>query len=337
MTWLMAGAAILVATAFALSLLMALPAAAVAETAGEFHAASRARVWLASLILPPVVGIGASLLAYSLHGEGVAASPHIAGLRPHLCLLPLLNAPAGAFAMRAFGWLALLLMCVALIRLIATIIGSHLLRRMMLSSGVPLEEEAEDVLLVDLDRSVSFNAGLLRPVIVVSSSLRSSLDSAELAAIVAHERAHARRFDNLMRLVAEVCATVQALSPPAWYYRDRLREAQETAADDAAILMGVSPVVLKNALAVAGEATRSRPATPSIATLLIPAPALIDLRRRRLECISVEAETAASHPWRGMAAAVVGLVVVALLLIAARRPVDDTLFCAFEQLIAALN
>ena len=76
---LLAAASILVAMAGAVSLLLALPAAAVAETAGEADAASRARTWLAVLILPPLAGVLAAVWALSLHAQGLVASPHLGG------------------------------------------------------------------------------------------------------------------------------------------------------------------------------------------------------------------------------------------------------------------
>lgn len=333
----LAGAAIFVATAVATSLLMALPATALAETAGEFDAAGRARAWLAALILPPLVGLAAALYALWLHAEGPVASPHIGGLRPHLCLIPVLQAPAGAFVLRAFAWLSLLLVCAGGLRLIASTISSHLLRRMMVTSGAPLDEAPGNALLVNLTRPVSFTAGLLRPVIVISESLRRTLDPVQLRAIVTHETAHARRRDNLRWLLAEVCATLQALTPTAWYYRHRLREALEAAADDAALVAGVPVEALQSALAVASEASGARPMSPSLAALLIPLPALMDRRRERLERLDPESLTAARRPWRGLIAAAVGIALIALLLIVARRAVDDTLYCAFEQLVAALG
>ena len=56
MPQLLAGAGILVATAGAVSLLLLLPAMALAETAGERNAAGRAGIWLAALLLPPAAG-----------------------------------------------------------------------------------------------------------------------------------------------------------------------------------------------------------------------------------------------------------------------------------------
>jgi len=337
MAALLAGAGVLVATAAAVSLLMALPAAALAETAGEPNAAGRARVWLAALLIPPVVGLAAALAALALHAQGTLASPHIGGFRPHLCLLPALHAPAGPFTMRAIAWLALLLVAAALVRAVAGAVSGHLLRRMMVESGGPLDAgDGPRVLAVELGRPVSFTAGLLRPAIVVSALLRARLGEQELAAIVAHERAHARRLDNLLGLLADAAVTLLIFAPSAWYFRRRLRAAMEEAADDAAIAAGIPAEALASALRSVERAANGSPHAPSLAALLVPEPALPAERRARLERLPSDTRTRVlDGRMRALLAAGVGLVLLAVLVLAARQPVEDSLFCWAEQLIAA--
>jgi Zn-dependent protease with chaperone function len=335
---LLAGAAIVVATAAAVSLLMALPAAALAETAGNLNAAGRTRVWLAALVLPALAGLGAAAWGLLLHGRSMAASPHLGGLRPHLCLVPLREAPSGTFTLRILAWLALLLVIAALIRLLAAATTSHLLRRMMLASGAPLRENAAE-LVVDLPRPVSFTAGILRPVVVVANSLVERLESDALTAITAHERGHARRRDNLLWLLAEGCVVLLAPMPTAWYYRANLRRAMEEAADDAALEAGVEPEALQKALEVAGRAAGQRPRAPSLATLLIPAPALPEQRAARLATIDPEAipdaqRSGRTHAWL---AAGIGLLIVGILVLAGRGAVEDSLYCAAEQLLRVVG
>lgn len=338
MAALLAAAAILVITAAAVSLLMALPAVALAETDGPLHAAGRARIWLAALLLPPLTGIAAAVAALSLHAQGTIASPHIGGLRPHLCLLPLLDAPAGTFVLRSLAWLSLLLVIVALLRMLTAATVGHLLRRMVVASGVPMEA-APEALVVELGRPVSFNAGLLRPVVVVSASLRAMLDPEALEAMLAHERAHAVRRDNVLLLIAEVCALLAALSPAAWYARGRLKVATEEAADDATLMAGVQPEAVDRALAVATGTTAGYPRTPSLTDLLIPSPPLAEHRRMRLAQIDSADLPASAGRGRlhALLAAGVGVALLVLLAATARLAVEDTLFCAAEQLIAAVR
>ncbi|MFO8082211.1 MAG: M56 family metallopeptidase [Armatimonadota bacterium] len=334
MALLLAGAAMTVATAAAVSLLMALPAAALAETAGDANAAGRARAWLAALIVPPLSGLAAAAWGIALHAQGIGASPHIGGLRPHLCLVPLRAAPSGQFTLRLLAWLALLLVAAAVGRAVVTAVKSHLLRRMVVASGAPLGEGTGE-LLVEAGRPVSFTAGLLRPVVAVATSLAAALDDEALEAILAHERAHARRRDNVRWLIAEGCATLLAPMPTAWYFRARLREAMEEAADDAALEDGVTPEDLCAALEVAGGAADRRPRTPTMASLLIPGPALPEQRAARLRALDPDRVRSAGgrSRWHAWGAAVVGLLLVAALLLAARQAVEDSLYCAAEQLL----
>ena len=68
------------------------------------------------------------------------ASPHLGGQRPHLCLLPLFNAPAGAYRLRVFCWFALALVALAALRLISGAFSSHLLRRLVVASGAHVSD-----------------------------------------------------------------------------------------------------------------------------------------------------------------------------------------------------
>jgi len=339
MALLLAGAGMLVATAAAVSLLMALPAAALAEAAGESNAAGRARVWLAALLVPPLAGLAAAIRALLLYAQGLGATPHLGGLRPHLCLLPMVNAPAGAFALRALAWLSLLLIAAAVLRVAAGAISGHLLRRMMIDSGAPLDPadaQGPPVLAVELRRPVSFTAGLLRPVIVISTALSGRLAPEELRAIIGHERAHARRRDNLLALLADGCATLLLLVPTAWYARRRLRAAIEQAADDEAVVRGVAPEALVGALRAVESAANGVPRAPTLAALLIPEPAEPAQRRARLQG-EAPARSAADGRAHALVATAVGVVLIAVLLLAARQPIEDSLFCAAEQLIAAVR
>lgn len=332
-----AAAGILVGAAAAVSLLMLLPAVAVAETAGEFNAAGRARIWLAALLLPPMVGLAAAIAALALRAQGIAASPHLGGARPHLCLLPAYNAPAGPFTMRALTWFALLLVVAALVRVVAGAAGSHLLRRLMVESGAPLDTgDGPRALAVELGRPVSFTAGLLRPTVVVAEGLRARLRADELAAIIAHERAHARRLDNLLGLLADAAAMLLVFVPSAWYFRRRLRAAREEAADDAALAAGNPATALVGALQAVERANHGAPRAPSLAALLVPEPALPAERRARLARLSADLDgQVRSGRTRALLAAGIMLVLLALLVLAARQPVEDSLFCWAEQLIAA--
>lgn len=365
---LLAAASILVAIAGALSLLLALPAVALAETLGESDAAGRARTWLAALILPVVAGGAAAAWALALNAQGLTASPHLGGQRPHLCLLPLLNAPAGAYRLRVFSWFALALVALGALRLVFGALTSHILRRLVLVSGAPLAQSLDgaadtplfqgraDLLAVALAAPTSFCAGLLRPVAVISSALMGRLDPQHLQAVAAHELAHVRRRDNLAGLLADACMALLIFLPTTHYYRQQWRAAAEAAADDVALAIGVGRQALREALEEVERARHRRsPQRPSLISLLIPPLATTTQRIRRLiaegataaweeaACGDVlpheraqpgprEARLRRALPWVALA---VGAAAVALLLLASRQSVEDSLYCAAQQLTRA--
>ena len=61
-----------------------------------------------------------------------------------------------------------------------------------------------DVEIVGSQTPFAFAAGLLRPRIHVAARLLEALPAPQLAAVIEHERAHARRRDPLLRLAARV-------------------------------------------------------------------------------------------------------------------------------------
>ncbi len=335
---LLAAAGILVATAGATSLLLALPAVGLAETAGVSNAAHRARIWLAALILPPLIGLIAAAAALGLFAQGSVASPHVGGQRPHLCILGIYQAPAGTYALRVFAWVCLILVTLALARLIVGAATSHLLKRLVLSSGAPLPDAAPGCVVheVRLARPTSFSSGLFRPVTVLSTPLLQSLDSASINAIIAHERAHCHRRDALMSLLADASLILLVLLPTAHYYRQQWLAASETAADDAALASGVSHDDLRAALeALRGDGPRTV-ASPTLFSLLVPHLPVTDQRLARLAHAPDEEPDRARNTralfWAALALAVL---TAALLLVTSSQSVQDTLFCAAQQLIHA--
>ncbi|QDG49487.1 hypothetical protein FIV42_01655 [Persicimonas caeni] len=83
------------------------------------------------------------------------------------------------------------------------------------------------------ERPVAVTYGLLEPRICVSERLREVLSPAQFEAVLAHERAHAKRFDSLVKLVARMSARLHFP-----FVRQRLLSeldlASEQACDEAA-------------------------------------------------------------------------------------------------------
>lgn len=73
--------------------------------------------------------------------------------------------------------------------------------------------------------------GILRPRILIPDSL----PAARLAPILAHERAHIRRLDNLWRLIALLTASLHWFNPAAWLMLRAFLRETELACDESAV------------------------------------------------------------------------------------------------------
>jgi Zn-dependent protease with chaperone function len=121
---------------------------------------------------------------------------------------------------------------------LSTTLAMTKLRRAVLAVGRPAADDSrvsslsiEPLVLLDSSDTLAFTVGLRRPVIVLSTTLVSSLDSREIETIVAHETAHARGRDNLILLAARALEHVLFFLPGAGLVYSRLRRSIELAAD----------------------------------------------------------------------------------------------------------
>lgn len=106
-----------------------------------------------------------------------------------------------------------------------------------------IEDGPAPVITVDDDRPLAFCAGLLRPRIYVSTGTRRLLAAPELAAVLAHERHHARRFDPLRMLIVDAVRNAVFFVPVLGRCRSRYGSLAELAADEQAIATaGVRPL-----------------------------------------------------------------------------------------------
>jgi Zn-dependent protease with chaperone function len=121
-------------------------------------------------------------------------------------------------------------------------------------------------LIVGGDDVVVAAAGLRQPRIVVSAGALLSLDDAELAAGLEHERGHVSRHHRYITLVAELCFATSRFLPGGRKALRALRFHLERDADDYAVRHTGDPLALASAICKAAE-TRSRTATPSFASL----------------------------------------------------------------------
>ena len=104
---------------------------------------------------------------------------------------------------------------------------------------------------------VAGTAGIRRPTVCVSPELCSLLGEPALAALLAHERAHARHRDPARQLLAQLVTDLQWPFPGA---RQRLvawRQALEVARDDEALAEGADAADLAHAIVTGARFARS--------------------------------------------------------------------------------
>lgn len=157
---------------------------------------SRALVYFVYASLPPAAA--ALTVLFVMHPQWsawlVPSHCHDANCSVHQPVLGLMQPIGAALAAGSLSFLVLL--GVILQR------GFRRMRR-LLSMLRELAEEVPsfDYSLVQSTQPIAWCAGLLAPRVYLSSGLAAALSPAELQIVLAHEHAHARRRDNLRRLL----------------------------------------------------------------------------------------------------------------------------------------
>lgn len=80
--------------------------------------------------------------------------------------------------------------------------------------------------------------GVLKPVILLPAAMMSGLSSQELAAVLAHELAHVKRFDHVLIVVQRFLEAVLFFHPAVWWLGRRIHDLREHACDDLVIQGG---------------------------------------------------------------------------------------------------
>jgi hypothetical protein len=107
-------------------------------------------------------------------------------------------------------------------------------------------------------------AGLTRPTLVVSAGALARLDDAELAAAMAHERAHIRRRHRYVLLFAEVCRVLGRPLPGTARAVRELRFHIERDADRSAVRERADRLALASAICKAATGAAPRPGIASL-------------------------------------------------------------------------
>ncbi|HEY7374305.1 MAG TPA: hypothetical protein VIF57_19235 [Polyangia bacterium] len=151
--------------------------------------------------------------------------------------------------------------------------------------------------------------GLLRPRVAIDPRLRNTLDSAALAAAVAHEEAHVAHRDPLRIWLAQLVTDAQWPSASARRRLDLWSDALEISRDEEARLGGTRGEDLAAAV-IAVAAMDPSPRGHALACLTGAETALLDRVRRLLIPIPVEAARPGRAFWAAVVVALVAAVVI---------------------------
>ena len=111
--------------------------------------------------------------------------------------------------------------------------------------------------------SIPIVVGILRPVILLPTSLASGLSPDQLEAVIAHELAHLRRFDPIVNLGQRLIEAVAFFHPAVWYVSHLIDVEREHAADDLVVAAGWRNVDYANALVCMAEFSKQLRLKPS--------------------------------------------------------------------------
>jgi type II secretory pathway component GspD/PulD (secretin)/beta-lactamase regulating signal transducer with metallopeptidase domain len=140
----------------------------------------------------------------------------------------------------------------------------RLRRRMVRAVGSPPQQSLEELsarlgvhrtvgLLESALAEVPTVVGWVRPVILLPASALTGLSPEQLAAILAHELAHVRRYDYLVNMLQTVVEILGFYHPAVWWVSHRIRVERENCCDDVAVQVCGSPVQYARALACMEE------------------------------------------------------------------------------------
>lgn len=145
---------------------------------------------------------------------------------------------------------------------------------------------------VGADVRVAFCAGLWRPQIYVSLGTVAGLADDELAAVLAHENAHARRRDPLRGLLVRACADVAFFAPLLRWWQHRRHLNAELAADRAAVEHAGAPALAGALLRLADD---SSPGVAAEVPAFGPTASLLDARITALTSTAAPRQPLSAH------------------------------------------
>jgi Zn-dependent protease with chaperone function len=260
MDLLIAGLLLFVATSCVASVLLFLPAAALAESLPRRRTGWETRLWFAALLLPHVLAAAAVAYALRMHAlDPVPWSARAQSFR-HLSFWWITGTPDAAYRVQVVALVAAGAVFVGLLRPVFSLALSWRHAKVLTSASTDVPELG--VWLTPLDRPWSACLGFLRQRVYVTSGLAKLLDPEELSAVIAHEQAHARRRDNLRQLLAQAAFGPTVMMPTAHLCHQRLQASIERAADQEAAREETDAPSLASALVKAARKLRDLSADP---------------------------------------------------------------------------
>ena len=195
----------------AVVILAAVATGCVLSASALAHARWPRRSPAAAILLWQGIGLGWGLAAVGTllgigaagYGPGVATATlsRVAGIAAHWPMRPELSLMAALRLLCLAAGLALLLvLCWILVAASATVLRARQRQRMLLDLLAHGDPKVPGALVVDHPAAAAYCLPGLRSAIVVSAGALALLDDHELAAVLAHERAHLRERHDLVLL-----------------------------------------------------------------------------------------------------------------------------------------
>lgn len=179
---------------------------------------------------------------------------------------------------------------VILVRIFTTILSAKRSITSFTSSSVPEELtyfinnlDGETIVKVAEDeRPIAFTAGILRPVICISTGLLKLLAPNEMINVIAHEHAHIKRHDNLLIFLTMIARDFLFFVPLGHYLFGLFIREKELAADDVAADLTGDRMGLANAIiSVSRNSLKNFDPSPAYATFF-PLRETVEMRVKHL-------------------------------------------------------
>lgn len=344
MSAFLVGVIVYVAVSCVVSGLLFLPAAALVESLPPGRASREALIRFAALAIPHLSAVAAVWYAWSVHESDPVPWAFRNDRVRHLCFWWIVDNPDVAYRVTIFGALAAAMVAFGVVRPLFSAALAWRYARMLARASTPVPDL--EVWLTPLDRPWSTCVGFLNTRVYLTKGLAELLDPDELATVIAHERAHADRRDNLKLLAAQMLLAPVIIMPSAHHFYRRLRVSIERAADLGAAEGAAEQEVLASALVKAARRLRDFGADPDEEPLRRRMANryrenFVAERAQELLAVAEEQDEGGRGSQPSSAALRVGLIVSAILVLAlvivGAGFVGPSVRCLFESLLAALE